>query len=137
MRTILLFLVLLAVASAGAIVAASEMGGEVVTLWTRDAAGREYDTPLWIVEDDGSQWLRAGSTDSAWYQRLEQHPTIVLERGGDKHRYEAIPMPHRTERINQRMAEEYGAADRLIAFFMDRDQAMAVRLDPIPFDEGF
>ena len=42
--------------------AASELGGEVVTLTTLDAEGARHETSLWIVEDDGSLWLRAGNS---------------------------------------------------------------------------
>ena len=133
MRTLLLVLAILALAFGAAILVSSEYAGEVVVLSTMDAEGREFDTSLWIVEDGGGLWLRAGSTDSAWYQRLEQRPTVKLRRGSETGRYRAVPVPHKTERIVALMAYNYGAADRLTGLLRDSEESMAIRLDPIPF----
>ena len=38
--------------------------GEVVTLQTQGADGGPRETRLWVVEDGGKQWLRAGGPES-------------------------------------------------------------------------
>ena len=134
MRTIVLVLALIAVVLVGGLMAASELGGEVVTLVTVDHEGRRYETSLWIVEDEDDLWLRAGMPSNTWYRRIQQHPEVtVIREDGSELRYRAEPAPDRTARINKRMAEDYGIADRLIGMFRDSDESVAIRLDPIPF----
>lgn len=129
MRGFILLVAFLAAVVVGAFMLASEYGGEVVTLWTTDERGIEYSTSLWVVEDAGSQWLRAGSTDSGWYQRLKARPEIKMERNGELRRYEAQPHPDQTARINALMARDYGIADRLVGIARDESQSVAIRLN--------
>lgn len=129
MRTFVLVVALVAAGFAGAIVLASELGGEVVTVVTTDERGIDYETSLWVVDDAGQAWLRAGSTDSAWYQRLRQNPEIRMERDGEQHTYEAVPQPRKTARINALMARKYGVADRIVSLIRDDAASMAIRLD--------
>lgn len=131
MRSFIVFVVLLAAAAAGIVGLASEYGGEVVVLTTVDAEGVDHQTSLWIVEDEGRQWLRAGNSESGWYQRLRANPEVRLERGGKVGTYRAFPDPTRTQRINFLMARDYGVADRLIGLLRDDAKSMAVRLEPI------
>jgi hypothetical protein len=128
----LVFLVALLVALfVGAIVVAGELGGEVVVITTSDERGVGFETSLWIVEDAGSQWLRAGSTSNTWYQRLRANPMIKMERGGRVEPYRAHPEPASTKRINMLMARDYGLADRLVGLVRDESKSMAIRLEPL------
>lgn len=120
------------VAFLAAIMAASEWGGEVVVLKTVDTVGVEHETHLWIVDDAGAQWLRAGQDGSGWLERLRTHPEVELKRGDTWGRYHATPVPGATARIHEAMAEKYGAADRLISLIRDGSKSVAVRLDPLP-----
>ena len=129
MRGFLLLVAFLAAVVMGSFMLASEYGGEVVTLWTTDERGIEYSTSLWVVEDSGSQWLRAGSTESGWYQRLHARPEIKMERNGQLRRYQANPRPEQNARINALMARDYGFADRLISLARDESKSIAIRLD--------
>ena len=131
MRGLIVLLVLVPLGFAAAVFVASNWGGEVVTLYTRDADGREFETPLWIVEDDGSLWLRAGDSGSRWLERLRGQPRVQLERGGELLSFRAIPEPDLTPRINALMAERYGWADRVIDLLRDPEQATAIRLEPV------
>ena len=45
--------------------------GEVVTLETRNGEGAPFETPLWIVEAAGAQYLRASSPESDWLARVQ------------------------------------------------------------------
>jgi hypothetical protein len=129
-RVLLLLLVLVA-AFLGAISIASETGGEVVLVTTRDADGREYETSLWIVDDRGSPYLRAGDKDSAWCQRLVARPVIKMVRNGILGHYRAVPDPNLTLEIEQLMARDYGWADRLISVIRDPSKSVAVRLERV------
>ncbi|PYM71322.1 MAG: hypothetical protein DME10_16725 [Candidatus Rokuibacteriota bacterium] len=44
----------------GLVLIMSELGGEVVTLHTQAAGGGEKRTHLWVVDDAGAAWVRAG-----------------------------------------------------------------------------
>lgn len=115
----------------GLMFAASELGGEVVTLTTRGPDGAQYETSLWIVEDEGSLWLRAGNPESAWLKRLAEAPLVELRRGAEAVEYRAEIVRGRAERINQKMAEAYGWADRAIGGMRDEGMVTAVRLVPV------
>lgn len=126
--------VLLGAAFLVAIMIASESGEEIVTLTTLDAAGTPQETRLWVVDDEGHAWLRAGVPTSGWLVRLEARPEVTVERGGAARRYLAVPVREAAtrDRIHALMAEKYGAADALISWIRDGTQSVAVRLDPAP-----
>ena len=125
-------LVALAALVAGVVYGASELGGEVVVLHTRDAAGADVATPLWIVDDAGSAWLRSGLQSSGWFVRLEASPEVRVERAGQTQPYRAVPVrsPEARDRIHVLMREKYGWADRLIGATRGGSDSIAVRLDP-------
>lgn len=130
MRKLLLLLVALPVLFGLSILAASELGGEVVTLYTRDPGGGESRTSLWVVDHDGSQYLRAGDRGSSWFDRLRRAPEVRVERGGKTAVYQAVPTPELTPTIDALMAEKYGLADRFVGLIRDPSQSMAVKLVP-------
>ena len=111
--------------------AASELGGEVVTLTTTDAEGDSHETSLWIVEDEGSLWLRASNPGSGWLKRITAKPDVELSRGGESTRYRAEIVRGRSDRINEKMAEAYGWADSVIGVMRDSSSTMAIRLVPL------
>lgn len=131
-------LAVLAALIVGGLFAASEIGGEVVVLHTRDASGADLSTHLWIVDDGGFAWLRSGLPTSGWFVRLEARPDVSVERAGQTTRYRAVPVrsPEARERIHALMREKYGWADRLISATRDARASIAVRLDPAP-ETGF
>ena len=86
---------------------------------------------MWIVEDGGVLWLRAGDSGSGWLRRLQQEPEIELERAGDTRPYRAVPVPERGARINQLMAEKYGWAESLISLIHDEGAIVPIRLHPL------
>ncbi len=118
----------------GSILFASEQGDEVVTLLSFDLEGKGGETRLWVVNDAGHAWLRAGQPDSSWLQRIQRVPEVVVRRAGGEARYLAVPVPEpaATERINTLMRERYGFWDRWISLTHDDARCIAVRLDPLP-----
>jgi hypothetical protein len=102
--------------------------GEVVVLYSQDKAGEQYSTRLWIVDHEGDAWLRAGSEQSGWYQRLLVLPEIQLLRRSDRRSLISIPEPAYRDTINELMAKKYGWRDAYIGFFFARDDAIPVRL---------
>jgi len=128
-----LALVALAVLFVGSIFAASEFGGEVVHLRTRDAQGGEHTTHLWVVDDAGFAWLRAGMPGSSWLARIDADPNVVVERRGETLRFHAVPVhePAVRDRIHALMREKYTWADRVVGALRDPRGSVPVRLEPI------
>lgn len=104
--------------------------GEIVVLTTTDAAGEPVQTRLWIVEYDGTVWLRSGQTGSGWFLRLEANPDVQVARGDATRAYRAEPTPGAREPINDLMREKYGWADWYIDALFDSSDAVPVRLTP-------
>jgi hypothetical protein len=114
----------------GSVFAASELGGEVVTLISFGPRGSAYHTHLWVVDADGSAWLRAGQPGERWLARIRANPHVLLERSGARKRYRAVPDPAARDRIQALMREKYGLADRYIAMLRDGSRSIPVRLEP-------
>ncbi|NJN51232.1 MAG: hypothetical protein HC809_05085 [Gammaproteobacteria bacterium] len=106
--------------------------GEVVVVTTVGADGAAQETRLWIVDFEGEAYLRAGSTQAQWYVRLLNHPQITVERSGAAEAVLAAPSAADTTAVNELMAQKYGWADAYIGMIFSRDDAMAIRLDPLP-----
>ena len=130
MKTLLTLIVGLALLFALAIVLASNFGGENVVLRTADVGGGTHNTRLWIQDMDGSEWLRASSSESRWYRRLAERPLVEMKRKGRWKRYRAIPAPHRTEEISSAMATKYGLADWLTGLIRNSEASVAIHLEP-------
>lgn len=131
MRKLVSVLLVIGLLLGGGYLAVSLLGGEVVTLYTRDTEGREYRSSLWIVEDHGRLYLRAGRPGSHWLKRLIEAPEVRLERGGSVREYRAVVEVGQRERVNRLMAERYGWADEAIGLFRDPDAVTPIRLDPL------
>jgi hypothetical protein len=134
-------LLLLAGLTVAAVVFVTAFGideGEVVNLSTVDARGAQFETQLWIIEQDGQLYLRAGRPAAHWLARLRAHPEVRIERGGTTHAYRAVPVddPATREAVNRGMAEKYGQADRLIARIFDHSRSVPIRLEPLRPGEG-
>jgi hypothetical protein len=116
----------------GSIFAVSELGGEVVTLATVAADGSPVQTHLWIVDADGSSWLRAGEPGSGWLARIRSDPHVLVTRQGARQAYRAVPVadPAAVDRVNHLMRVKYGAADRFVSMLRDGSKSVPVRLDP-------
>ena len=129
MGKLLLAIVVLLAGFAGAIYVASNHG-EVVALTTRDAKGADFTTPLWVVDEQGAQYLRAGNRDSSWCDRIRGDAAVTVERGGKTARYQAVFAPEMTPQIEKLMAEKYGWADQLIGVIRRPGASVAIRLQP-------
>ena len=108
--------------------------GEVVTLVTKSDNGAAYDTQLWIVEWNGQLYLRVGSPNAHWLERLRANPQVTLQRGGAALTFTALPKDdsETREAVNARMAAKYGYADRLWGYLGDRGRSVPILLEPRP-----
>ena len=114
------------------VAAGTPLGGQIVVLRTADIDGTTHETKLWVQDLDRQLWLRAGSTDSAWYLRLVERPIVQMKRKDSWARYRAVPTPHRTGEVSDAIARKYGWSDWLIGLFREPEKSVAIRLVPVP-----
>lgn len=139
MRSLLWLLAMGAVCVAafyGIVILASE-SGEVVTL--RTGSGSEArSTRLWIVDQDGAEWVRTGHPGKGWFVQVRADPRVELERSGQASPRVAVPVEEAavSERVNRAFSEKYAAADWIVALSGDASRRIVVRLDPPSLSEG-
>ena len=104
--------------------------GEVVALRTTDASGQSFETKLWIVDVDGSSFVRSARAGSMWLSRLETRPDAELERSGETGaiRAAAVSDPRVRDAVNEAMRTKYGVLDWLASVLHDPARAVPVRL---------
>jgi len=126
---IISIVIMLPVLYFAAILAASEMGGEVVLIETLAPNGRTFETSVWVVDFDRGAWLRGGNADSDWVIRLRAQPEVFMTRAGQRVAYRAQVIDGLADRVNAAMREKYGVADRLVSTTHDSERVVAIRLD--------
>ena len=134
LKKILLLVVFAPFIYFGLIMLVSE-SGEVVVLESQDNQGELQSTRLWVVDHDGSMWLRAGDDESGWYQRLirnvEADQAVYVTRNGERFSPSVVSDPSQAAGVNGLMANKYGVSNDAISFLMGNDgrqDAIAVRL---------
>ena len=129
---ILGILVVLSLLMAGLQYLASERI-EVVELHTLNENGDQMTTRLWVVDDDGYQYLRVGADGSGWFSRIEANNEIQVTRNGTLASYTAELRPEKSERINQLMQDKYTWGDTLIGFLVgSRHGSTPIELHQLP-----
>ena len=105
---------------------------EVVELTTTDLEGEEVITHLWIVDDEGYQYLRVGADGSGWYSRIQENGEIRLTRGGSTLSYTITPREEKSDQVNQLMQEKYTWGDTLIGYLAgSREGSIPLELHPV------
>jgi len=130
-KGILISVVVLVVALVGLYFVMAERV-EVVVLHSHGADG-DHETRLWVVDDDGSAWLRTGSTNGSWLPRIRANSAVEVERGGETKPYDAIVVFERdaVARINHLTLEKYGWSEQLLRKMgSEPGGQVAIRLDP-------
>lgn len=89
---------------------------DTVVIETRDAEGETHDTTIWIVEVEGSVFIRTG--DTRWYRRLSETWTARLRAAGSVHpvRARLVEDPELRAAVQERYREKYGFTDRLVGW---------------------
>ena len=105
---------------------------EVVDLYTSDESGEIQTTRLWIMDDEGYQYLRVGADGSGWFDRILRNGEIQMARSGDTASYTVVPRPEKSERINALMQEKYTWGDSFFAIMLgSRDGSIPLELHPV------
>tara|TARA_B100001142_G_scaffold139390_1_gene140889 strand:+ start:773 stop:1183 length:411 start_codon:yes stop_codon:yes gene_type:complete len=102
---------------------------EVVELHTLDELGEEVTTRLWVVDDDGYQYLRVGATGSDWFARLQVNNEFDVTRNGRRYTYTAKLRGEKSLGINALMQEKYTWGDTFFAIMTgSREGSIPVEL---------
>jgi hypothetical protein len=105
---------------------------EVVELHTLDENGENMTTRLWIVDDEGYQYLRVGADGSGWFSRITDNESIALTRNGQTATYTVETRPDKSERINALMQDKYTWGDTFIGIVVgSRDGSVPIELHPL------
>ena len=117
------------------IYAASELGGEVVTLSRIEANGEVSQVRVWIVDEDDKAWIEHGGPDAYWISSLTAAPEIQLTRNGQNTTYIGVPDPDAHALYHQLRQTKYGIADQIVGIVgpdTDDCDGIPVRLEPSP-----
>lgn len=105
---------------------------EVVELHTIDDAGEPVTTRLWVVDDEGFQYLRVGSDGSGWFDRLRSNGEFELTRSGERRGYTSEIRSDKRDLVNELMQAKYTWGDSVIAFLVgSREGSIPIELHKI------
>lgn len=105
---------------------------EVVELHTVDEAGEEVTTRLWMVDDEGYQYLRVGSDGSGWFDRLRDNGEFQLTRSGVSQSYTSVLRNDKSDKINDLMQAKYTWGDTVIGVLVgSREGSIPIELHPV------
>jgi len=105
---------------------------EVIDLFTTDELGEMQTTRLWVMDDEGYQYLRVGSDGSGWFDRVLQNGEIKVGRNGTTASYTVVQRADKSERINDMMQEKYTWGDTFFATILgSRDGSIPLELHPV------
>ena len=119
--------------------AASELGGEVVTLERPNSDGSKSLIRIWIVDQDDSAWIEHGDYQSDWITKLSESSEITLTRQGETLSYWGTTDPEFHLKYHKLRREKYGWADDFIALLSggnDHCNGVPVRLLKKPHHQG-
>jgi hypothetical protein len=121
-----LFVVALATYVAGEVV-------ETVIVRNYNPDGTSHDSKVWVVDIDGTPWVRVGRAGRSWGENLRTHPRAELLRAGVTSARVATldDSPETRARVDAAFAEKYGVVDRWFGIVI-RKNPIPVRLDPAP-----
>ena len=102
---------------------------EVIDLYTTDELGEMQATRLWVMDDEGYQYLRVGADGSGWFDRVLQNGEIKVGRNGTTASYTVVQRADKSERINDMMQEKYTWGDTFFATLLgSRDGSIPLEL---------
>ena len=105
---------------------------EVIDLFTTDELGEMQTTRLWVMDDEGYQYLRVGADGSGWFDRVLQNGEIKVGRNGTTASYTVVQRADKSERINDMMQEKYTWGDTFFATILgSRDGSIPLELHPV------
>jgi hypothetical protein len=130
-RAILGLLALLVVVGLATFIAGEVVETVIVRNYNSD--GTAHDSKVWVVDIDGTPWVRVGRAGRSWGENLRTHPQAQLVRGGVTSERVATldDTPDTRARVDAAFADKYGAVDWWYGIVI-RKNPIPVRLDPAP-----
>jgi hypothetical protein len=107
------FLLVIILLPIGVIQVASERI-EVVDLHTVDETGEPVTTRLWVVDDEGFQYLRVGADGSGWFTRIQTNGEFEVTRSGIREVYTSVLRTAKSGLVNELMRTKYTWGDTVI-----------------------
>ena len=105
---------------------------EVVELYTTDAAGEMRTTRLWVMDDEGYQYLRVGADGSGWFTRILENGQVGVRRGEETTVYTVVQRPDKSDKINAMMQQKYTWGDSFFAVMLgSREGSIPLELHPL------
>lgn len=105
---------------------------EVVELYTTDEAGEPQTTRLWVMDDEGYQYLRVGADGSGWFTRILANGQVKVQRNGESATYTVVQRPDKSEKINAMMQQKYTWGDTFFATMLgSREGSIPLELHPL------
>lgn len=105
---------------------------EVIDLYTTDEMGEAQTTRLWVMDDEGYQYLRVGADGSGWFDRIQENGEIEVGRNGIIASYTVVQRPDKSASINDMMQEKYTWGDTFFATVLgSRDGSIPLELHPV------
>ncbi|HAJ76753.1 MAG TPA: hypothetical protein DCM64_09895 [Gammaproteobacteria bacterium] len=107
-------------------------GVVVVQLHASNQDGKMVTTRLWVVDDEGYQYLRSASGTKEWLGYVAEGREFTLTRNGETASYTAVQCPDKRVRINELMQEKYTWANSGLLRSTDGGvNAIPVELHPV------
>lgn len=105
---------------------------ETLIMHTTDPGAEDRYSTLWFHEEGQFTWIRAENPTLPWVPQLRTNPLVQIKKDGRTVDYRASFLDSADARafVNAKFREKYGLADRIRAFFEQRD-VLAIRLEPI------
>ncbi|MFT7220660.1 MAG: hypothetical protein ACI8Z1_002279, partial [Candidatus Azotimanducaceae bacterium] len=104
---------------------------EVVELQTKDSDGVVQTTRLWVVDYEGTPYLR-GESNSGWYKRLNSSDLVNVTRAGQTGQFRTSIDNNNIGVINSLMRDKYTWGDDFFATMLgSRDASNAIRLTAV------
>ena len=114
MKRVIFFLLAMVPSYFLVVLAASELGGEVVTLLRPNVEGGFDEVRVWIVDDGDVTLIEHGSQGDEWLEGLKASGPISLVRDGIKIDYSGQQASALHAGYHALRREKYGLADRMI-----------------------
>ena len=105
---------------------------EVVELYTTDEAGEMRTTRLWVMDDEGYQYLRVGADGSEWFSRILENGQVGVQRDEETTVYTVVQRPDKSDKINALMQQKYTWGDSFFAIMLgSREGSIPLELHPL------
>jgi hypothetical protein len=105
-----------------------------VDIETRSATGEVHRTIIWIVERDGTVYIRSyRGARGRWFREAVANPDVAIHVNGRRVAARAVPAtdPPSVEACSEGLRAKYGRSQSLRAMLVDAVLPTTLRLEPV------